>query len=591
MTIAKVEHLLRLPSMKGFEARRGLTQAAHAICAGLGLAPVQVSFCGDTQTASMSQYGALRLADIDDDSVVPRAKFLRWVGYVVHELLHRKYTNFADCSHKIYYVHQLHNALEDAFIERTAIKTGLLGNVQGLLKTLIDGMVAESMTSVSDWTDVKQYPWSLAVYARGFANKVPVPVDLVPVWAEATRRIGTCTSTKDCMAVAEWVYAQLLLDPEQREEIEGEGSEACDNPAPAPEGDPAEGKGTEGEGEGEGEGAGDDGADAADGEGEAAEGDAAEGSGKGSGKGQEEGQEGPQKGAGRDKNGEVIPDQHGDVPVAGKSRKVDECSPAVKVEPTMQGTAKIEDGTYGGTYNEAAGVKQRPWLSQTPLHTDIATVSGKLKFEVRQLFENSGREDHQRNRRAGSVNVAALPSVATGNTRVFKRRVETAGIDSAVVLLLDISQSMYGDHLIGTAVAATIALGEALTAAGVDVCVAAFGDETCVVSPFGQPFKRKADDLRRIRDNSSTNDYFAVRYCHTLLAQHKAERKVLFVLTDGEGDHITTRRQVEIGERLGITTVGVGIQRNVSAVFPNNVTVKNVASLGTVAFSKIKLAA
>lgn len=587
MTIAKIEHLLRLPSMKGFEARRGLTQAAHAICAGLSLPPVQVSFHGDTQTASMSQYGALRLADIDDDSVVPRAKFLRWVGYVVHELLHRKYTNFADCHHAIHYVHQLHNALEDAFIERTAIKTGLLGNVEGLLKTLIDGMVAESLVSVSDWTDVKQYPWSLAVYARGFAQKVPVPADLVPVWAEATRRIETCTSTKDCMAVAEWVYAQLLLDPEQREELEGENAQTCDNPAPAQEGDPAEGEGTEGEGESkgtpsEGEGAG----DAADG----ADGDAAEGEG-GSGKGQEDGQEGTQKGAGRDKKDGVIPDPQGDVPLAGKSQKPDEWSAGVKVEPTMQGTAKIEDGHYGGTYNEAAGVKQRPWLSKTPLHTDVATVSGKLRFEVRQLFENSGREDHQRNRRAGSVNVASLPSVATGNTRVFKRRVETAGIDSAVVLLLDISQSMYGDHLIGTAVAATIALGEALTAAGVDVCVAAFGDETCVLSPFGQPFKRKADDLRRIRDNSSTNDYFAVRYCHTLLAQHKAERKVCFVLTDGEGDHITTRRQVEIGERLGITTVGVGIQRNVSAVFPNNVTVKNVASLGTVAFSKIKLAA
>jgi len=218
-------------------------------------------------------------------------------------------------------------------------------------------------------------------------------------------------------------------------------------------------------------------------------------------------------------------------------------------------------------------------------------VSGRLKYEVRSLFENSGREDHQRGRRSGAVNVAALPSVATGNVRVFKRRVETAGIDSAVVLLLDISESMYGDRLIGTAVASTIALGEALTAAGVDVCVAAFGDDVCVISPFGKPFKRAVSDLRRIRDNRSTNDYFAVRYAHNLLLQHKAERKVLFVLTDGEGDRTTTRRQVEIGDRLGITTVGVGIQREVGEVFHNNVTVNDIAALGTVAFSKIKLAA
>ena len=583
MTIAKVEHLLRLPSMRGHEARRGLTQAAHAICGGLGLAPVRVSFHGATSTASMNAYGDLRLADIDDDSTVSRAQFVRWVGFVVHELLHRKYTQFSGLWHDVHYVRQLHNAIEDAWIERTAIKSGLLGNIEGLLKTLIDGMVADSLVSVTDWTDPHQYPWSLAVYARGFAQRVPVPVDLLPVWQEAARRVDTCTSTKDCMAVAEWVYYQLRLDPEQREEIEGEGNEACDNPAPAPEGDPAEGQGGEGEG-GEGKGTPSEGSPA---DGDAADGDAADG---GAGKGQEDGQDGTQKAAGGVKKDAVIPDPQGEAPLAGKGRKPDNYSDAARVEPRMSGHTR-DDFAVGGTYNEAASISDSPWLADNVMHSDVAAVSGKLKFEVRQLFENSGREDHQRGRRSGSVNVAALPSVATGNTRVFKRRVETAGVDSAVVLLLDISESMYGDRLIGTAVASTIALGEALTAAGVDVCVALFGDDVCVLSPFGQPLKRKIDALRRVRDNRSTNDYFAVRYSHNLLLQHKAERKVLFVLTDGEGDRNSTRRQVEIGERLGITTVGVGIQREVGGVFANNVTVKDIAALGTVAFSKIKLAA
>jgi hypothetical protein len=593
MTIAKVEHLLRLPSMRGHEARRGLTQAAHAICAGLGLRPVSVTFHGATSTASMNSYGDLRLADIDDDAKVSRAQFVRWVGFVVHELLHRKYTDFSKAWNRIEYVRKLHNAIEDAWIERTAIKSGLLGNVEGLLKTLVDGMVAESLTSVKEWESPTVYPWSLAVYARGFANKVPVPVDLLPIWQEASRRIDTCTSTGDCMAVAEWVFSQLILDEEQREEIEGEGDAPCDNPAPAPDGEPAQGEGGEGEG-GEGEGGEGKGtpSEAADGEGaggEGGEGDAADGEGGGKG-GEEKAQQGTQKAAGGDKKGAVTPDQSGDVPLAGKSQRPHEYQDARKVEPTMRGSTAIE-GSSGGTFNEAASVSNRPWLSESVLHNDVAAVSGKLKFEVRQLFENSGREDHQRNRRSGSVNVAALPSVATGNTRVFKRRVETAGVDSAVVLLLDISESMYSDRLIGTAVASTIALGEALTAAGVDVCVALFGETVCVMSPFGQPLKRKIDELRKVRDNRSTNDYFAVRYSHQLLTQHKAERKVLFVLTDGEGDRWTTANQVEIGERLGITTIGVGIQRDVSEVFKNNVRVNDIKALGTVAFSKIKLAA
>jgi hypothetical protein len=200
----------------------------------------------------MNAYGDLCLADIDDDAKVSRAQFTRWVGFVVHELLHRKYTDFSKAHTNRTYVRRLHNGIEDAWIERTAIKAGLLGNIQGLLKTLVDGMAAESLGSVKDWTDPLVYPWSLAVYARGFANKVPVPVDLVPIWQEATRRIEDCADTGDCVAVAEWVYSQLVLDEDQREEIEGEGSEACDNPAPAPEGDPAEGQGGEGHGESKG---------------------------------------------------------------------------------------------------------------------------------------------------------------------------------------------------------------------------------------------------------------------------------------------------------------------------------------------------
>jgi Mg-chelatase subunit ChlD len=262
----------------------------------------------------------------------------------------------------------------------------------------------------------------------------------------------------------------------------------------------------------------------------------------------------------------------------------------LEVEPTMQGTSTIPEGMFGGTYSEEAGVALKPRLRNSLQHRDVAAVSGKLRFEVRRLFENSGFEEHQHHRRAGSVNVAALHSVATGNTRVFKRRVETAGIDSAVVLMLDVSESMFSDGLITTAVAATVALSEALTAAGVDVCVALFGDRTCILSPFGQPFKRKEADLRRVHHGGGTNDYFAVRYAQNLLLQHKAERKVLFMITDGMGAP-ATRHQVDMGERMGVTTIGLGIHMDVSSVYPNNVTVNSIASLGTVAFNKIKLAA
>jgi hypothetical protein len=537
MTIQKLESMLRLTTMRGHEARRGLTLAATTICAALGCMPVRVKFCGGTVTASMTGTGDMRLADIDDDAVVGRAQFCRWTGFVVHELLHRKFTGFAHFDSRPY-VHTLHNGIEDAWIERKAIREGLLGNISGLLKTLADGMAADAMQSVQDWADPAQYPFSLAIFARGFAQRVPVCADLLPIWEEAERRIDACADTKDTLMLAQWVFNQLQLPQDQREQPQDQpkqGDEAGDESGDA---------GQPGDGEADGEADGDD-------------------AGKGAGK----------------------PDD------AGKSRKADGNSHPQQVEPSMQG-ATTNDAN-GGTYSEGASLLKRLPLSHDIAHRTQVTVPGRLRFEVRKLFEDTAQDEFQRGRRNGSVDVGKLSSVATGNLRPFKRRLEAEGIESAVVLLLDISQSMWGGHLIGTAVASTIALGEVLTAAGVDVAVLAFGSQTAVLAGFGEPFKRTSDKLRRVVDQASTNDYFGVRYSHDMLLRHSAERKVCFVLTDGEGHKSATSHQCRVGKNLGITTIGIGIRANVHAVFgrENSIRVDDMSSLATVALSKIKLAA
>jgi predicted transcriptional regulator len=69
------------------------------------------------------------------------------------------------------------------------------------------------------------------------------------------------------------------------------------------------------------------------------------------------------------------------------------------------------------------------------------------------------------------------------------------------------------------------------------------------------------------------------------------ERKVMFVITDGDGHKAAAKHQAQVGERLGITTIGVGIQYNVSDVYSNNVHVKTIADLGSASFKQIKLAA
>jgi cobalamin biosynthesis protein CobT len=105
------------------------------------------------------------------------------------------------------------------------------------------------------------------------------------------------------------------------------------------------------------------------------------------------------------------------------------------------------------------------------------------------------------------------------------------------------------------------------------------------------PYQKAKPLLERLNANGGTNDYAALNFAHGMLYRRPEARKVCFVLTDGEGDPEATRLQCESGARLGVTTIGIGIQQDVTQVYPNAVQIDNLADMGTVAFTKLKLAA
>lgn len=203
----------------GYQFKRAVVIGIHKICSDLGLRPVEVQWDGGTQTACINQSGAVRLANVKDDAVLTQGDLMRYVGMAVHELLHWMYTDF-DAVQSAYahgqYIAQLHNALEDAWIEGKGIKAGLTGNIEELLSALINGMVAEGLAYKSrrgepiDWSDPVQYPFVLAVYGRKHAKiKVPLALGLEPIFAEAIKRLNTCGNSWDTLTVAKWVFDQL----------------------------------------------------------------------------------------------------------------------------------------------------------------------------------------------------------------------------------------------------------------------------------------------------------------------------------------------------------------------------------------------
>ena len=505
--------------LKGHELRTGVEQSFNKICAYLGLTSCKIVWCGNATTASISSSRTIRLPNLKDDTTHNRATFNRYVGYVFHELLHHKYTDFSVHAGNNQYLSQLHNAVEDAWIERTAIRSGLIPNALPVLKILIDGIVDQSLSEVTDWADPSVYPYALAIHARGFANPVPLADGLLPIFDEASSRIDLARSTADTLEIAQWVYDQLKL------------------PATKPSNKPT--KGDRGEGKGE--------------PGEPGE----------PGVGQPGGQ------------------SPGVRKAVTKSHRAKDVEPVLKADSDM-----VSESDYGSNVG-----CQQLHVSGNHNFDTVANVPGRLRYEVRKLFENSATESFEHNRKAGQLHSGALHKIGHSD-RLFKRHHEHAGIESAVVIVLDVSGSMFqrDNKLIKVAVPTCATLCDTLERAGVAVSIVTFNSNVSVLKPFNKRTKQSLENLKNLSGGGGTEDCTAIRFAHNLLFSRPENRKVAFVLTDGVGQFHDVRDQVKSGERLGVTTIGIGICSDVSGLYSNSINIDKVDDLAKSTFNQIKLA-
>lgn len=528
----------------GYQFKQAVEQLTRKVAAEMKVQCRDIEWVRHIPTAGTNSGGDVYFADVADDAVLFDIDVQRYVGFVVHEMLHQKYTDWAVRS-DLAYLDQLHNACEDAWIEHTGIDANLTGNIGGLLTALLDQMVGEANATVTDWTDPRQYPFIFAVYLRRHLNcYVPIPDGLEPIIHGATQMIGDCKSSSDTLKVAEWIMGQLR------------GLSDSQNTPPKPSKTPSEAKSGEGQGEGEGEG-----------------------------------DSQPQEGdAGKSRLGG---NPH---PSPGKARAPVTSEGAVEVEPHLS----LPKGKAGqGSWSEDASLAEAEYHTRSSWINDHPTVSARLRYEVKRLFDNSGTDEFQRNRKAGSINVSALHKVGLTD-KLFQRRHEVEGIDSAVVICVDVSGSMFDDgkrnetyHCSNRIVQASLtaqALIDTLQRSQVATCVLTFGGCTAVIKPFNENATKAKAKISGLKNGGNTNDYFAVRYAHKLLLNRPEQRKICFVITDGQGKPEYVREQVKIGERLGITTIGVGIELDVRNVYPQSVNVKDAADLGAVSFKQIKLA-
>jgi len=526
-----------MKTLKGWEFRKGIDDAARKVASTLKI-KVTINW-QKVPTACVDSRGNITLCDVADDAVIKQTTFARYMGFVIHEMLHRKYTSFG-ISFSNDYVRQLTNGLEDARIEHLGIAAGLTGNISKVLGDLADTIATEALSHVSDWSNPRQFPFVLAIYCRNHATvEVPVIPQIKALFAETRTRLNTCANTAEVADLAQWVYDQLVKLSE-------------DEPKDLPE--PKDGEGESGDESGDGDADGD---------------ESGEGDGEGDGDG----------------------DSDADGDSGGKPITRPDPSDVVCPEPT----AKAEKGTGGGvSWSPNESIRRDCLHVDDKTKWDLSPVGGaKLRYEVKRLFENSGIDEFQFNRRAGQLNTRALHTVATGNDRVFKRHHEEGGVDSAVVLIMDCSGSMF-DERMSCAAPVMATLLDTLDRAGVAVSIITFGTHVSMLKPWGMTKAKAMPMLASLKSGADNSDSQALRYAHTLLLNRPEQRKVTFVLGDGgvtRDDEKRCMDQCRAGENLGITTIGIGILGDLSRMYKNNIYIDKLSDLADASFKQIKLAA
>ena len=218
-----------MKTVRGYQLREGISQAAHKIASTLVLDEVSIRW-ENVPTASIDSYGRIVLPDVKDDAFIPYKLFVRYLAYTIHELLHRRYTKF-ELPYSCLYHRMLTNALEDARIENTAIAAELTGNIGAVLGQMIDQMAEEGLDKVDDWADPRQLPFVLAVHCRNHATiRLPMQPRVRRIFDQAKVRLNTCANTEDVAALAQWVLDQLeaLSEPPGEEPGDEPGDKPTD---------------------------------------------------------------------------------------------------------------------------------------------------------------------------------------------------------------------------------------------------------------------------------------------------------------------------------------------------------------------------
>lgn len=243
-----------------------------------------------------------------------------------------------------------------------------------------------------------------------------------------------------------------------------------------------------------------------------------------------------------------------------------------------------------------AGIPQLPRSQRFYGDTSLVNESGaitatsRMRAKLMGMLQSVKRQPERYGTTGHKLAVNRLVTMATGDPRIFKKRVETVSINTAVVIMLDASGSMASNNRMDVARDSAFALHHTLKGiGGVSALSAAFDldmDEDApaihILCNWGE---KPVPENFSIRPGDYTPTPWALWYARAQLLQRPEPRKICLLVTDGEPfgwDDIETDTEAATKrlEKDGIEIAAIGIELPAVATYwTNNRVVNSIEEL------------
>lgn len=244
-----------------------------------------------------------------------------------------------------------------------------------------------------------------------------------------------------------------------------------------------------------------------------------------------------------------------------------------------------------------AGIPQLPRSERFYGDTSLVNESGaitatsRMRAKLMGMLQSVKRQPERYGTTGRKLAVNRLVNMATGDPRIFKKRVETVSINTAVVIMLDASGSMASNNRMEVARDSAFALHHTLKGiGGVSVLSAAFDLDTDweatppiqLLCTWGE---KPVPENFSIWPGDYTPTPWALWYARAQLMQRPEPRKICLLVTDGEpygwdGIEADTVAATKRLEKDGIEIAAIGIELpDVATYWTNNRVVNSIEEL------------